>query len=186
LAVYYIDWKDIIISVFDSAAAASFLDNAAGMRVRGGEVALTARPIHSLTFASAFAYTDAYMTESNVQLGAAKGERMPTVPRFSGSLTADYAFSDVRWQPTMGAAVRYTGDRTASFDENFGFPQYEIPAYTTVELRAGLSFTSYDVQLYVRNLLDERGQVSAYTWQGNPRPAIQQPRTIGLTVTARF
>jgi iron complex outermembrane receptor protein len=186
VAAYYIDWKDIIISVFNATTGASYYDNAAGMRVRGGELALTARPVNSLTLAAAMAYTDAYMAEDNAQLGATQGERMPTVPRFSGSLTADYAFSDVRWQPTLGAGVRYTGDRTASFDGNPGFPQYEMPAYTAVDLRAGLSFAPYDLNLYVRNLLDERGQASAYTWQGNPRVAMLQPRTIGLTVTTRF
>lgn len=189
LAAYYIDWKDIIIRVYDAGTGASYYDNAAGMRVRGGELALTARPVSSLTLAANMAYTDAYMAEDNSQLGAAKGERMPTVPRFSGSLTAEYDFSDIRWQPTLGAAVRYTGDRTASFDLNGGFPQYDMGSYTAVDLRAGLSFAPYDVQLYVRNLLDERGQVSAYTWQGNPlvsRVAMLQPRTIGLTVTTRF
>ena len=70
--------------------------------------------------------------------------------------------------------------------QNPGFPQYIMDAYTGVDLHAGLSFTSFDVQLYVRNLLDERGQVSAYTWEGNPRPAMQQPRTTGLTLTMRF
>lgn len=87
---------------------------------------------------------------------------------------------------TLGATVRYTGDRKASFDASPGFPQYHLPAYTAVDLRAGLSFPPYDVQLYVRNLLDERGQVSAYTWQGNPRVAMLQPPTIGFTVMTRF
>jgi outer membrane receptor protein involved in Fe transport len=186
MAVYYIDWKDIIIRVFDAATFASYYDNAAGMHVRGGELALTARPFSSLTLAAAMAYTDAYMTEDNAQLGAAKGERTPTVPRFQGSLTADYSFSDVRWEPTLGASFRYTGDRTASYDQSPGFPQFDMGSYNAVDLRAGLSFTTYDVQLYVRNLLDERGQVSAYTWQGNPRVAMLQPRTIGLTVTTQF
>lgn len=186
MAAYYIDWKDIIIVLFDPVTFASYKDNAAGMEVRGGELALTARPVRSLTLAAVMAYTDAYMAEANIDLGSVKGERMPTSPRFNGSLTANYAFSGFRWQPTLGAAFRYTGDRKASFDQNLGFPQYLMDAYTAVDLRAGLNFSPYDVQLYVRNLLDERGQVSAYTWQGNPRVAIQQPRTIGFTVTTRF
>ena len=78
------------------------------------------------------------------------------------------------------------GDRETSFDHATGHKQYNLPAYTVVDLRAGLSFSPYDVQLYVRNLLDERGQLSAFTWQGNPRPAMLQPRTIGLTVTTHF
>ncbi len=53
-----------------------------------------------------------------------------------------------------------------------------MPSYSSLDVRAGLDVNQYNIRLYVRNVLDERGELSAYTWQGNPRPAILQPRTV--------
>jgi outer membrane receptor protein involved in Fe transport len=186
LAAYYIDWENIIIRVYEPATNASYYDNAAGMRVEGAELTLTARPADDLTLAGAFAYTDAYLTEAHPFLGATAGERMPTVPNFTANLMADYTFSGAPGTPTIGATFRYVDERSASFDGSAGFPQYALPEYTSVDLRAGWTFDPYQLQLYARNVFDERGQTSAYTWQGNARVAYAQPRTIGLTVTTRF
>lgn len=185
VAAYYIDWDNIVIRVYNSATNISYYDNAAGMKVKGGELALTARPFERLNIVGSYTYTDSYLTEANTDLGAAKGDRMPTVPRYLANLSADYTFVG-GWQPTIGASVRNIGERRASFNQNGGFPQYMLPSYTSVDARAGVDVNQYSIQLYVRNVFDERGQLSAYTWQGNPRPAILQPRTVGLTVTTRF
>jgi outer membrane receptor protein involved in Fe transport len=186
LAAYYIDWENIIIRIYDPATGANGYDNAAGMRVRGAELALTARPVENLVFVGAIAYTDAYMVEDNAQLGAVAGERMPTVPRFTVNLMGDYTFSGAPGEPTIGATIRYVDDRTASFDASTSFPQYYLPEYTSVDLRTGWDFDAYEVQIYARNVFDERGQTSAYTWQGRSRVGLTQPRTIGVTVTTHF
>jgi outer membrane receptor protein involved in Fe transport len=185
VAVYYIDWDNVVIRVYNATSNISYYDNAAGMKVKGGELALTARPTDGLSIVGSFTYTDSFLTEANTDLGAAKEERMPTVPRYIANLSADYTF-DSGWLPTIGASFRNVGDRHASFDQNPGFPQYVLPSYSALDVRAGLDVNQYSIRLYVRNVLDERGELSAYTWQGNPRPALLQPRTVGLTVTTRF
>lgn len=126
------------------------------------------------------------MSEANADLGAAKGERLPNVPRFTSTLDTDYVFSNVGWQPTVGATARYISKRSASFENNVSFPQYRLPDYTTVDLRTGFTLGSVDAQLYVHNLFDEHGQQSIVVPQFGARVAIVQPRTIGVTVTTRF
>jgi len=111
---------------------------------------------------------------------------MPTTPRYTANVSADYAFAGVRTQPTLGASLRYIGDRWVSFDNNAGFPQYNLPSYGVVDLRAGVVLDPVRLQLYIRNLSNKLGQTSGYTWQGNPRPDILQPRTVGITATTRF
>jgi iron complex outermembrane recepter protein len=83
--------------------------------------------------------------------------------------------------------LRYISDRKASFDDSVGFLQYDIPDYIVADMRAGMSVGTTRFQLYVRNVFDERAQVSVLnTWQGLARPALLQPRTFGVSMTARF
>ena len=100
-------------------------------------------------------------------------------------MSADYAFAS-SLQPTLGLSMRHVSDRMASYNANTSNRQYRLPDYEAHDLRAGLVLGAVDVQLYVRNLLDERGQLSAYTFQGFPQVAILQPRTFGLNLTTRF
>ncbi len=185
LAGYYIDWNNIQMSV-NVGGFTSYLNAPGGASIRGAELMVTARPAGGLALSGAFAYQDAHLDEADANLGGAKGERLPNVPRFMATVNADYDFSGVTLQPTLGATVRYVGERESSFDESQGFPQYQLPEYTAVDLRAGLTFGRVDTQLYVRNATDERGQLSLFFAQFGARVAILQPRTIGISVTTQF
>jgi outer membrane receptor protein involved in Fe transport len=65
----------------------------------------------------------------------------------------------------------------------------ELPSYNTFEARVGVENKHYRVMLYGKNLGDKRG-ISSYVDSGAPGPAgeltIIQPRTIGVTLTAKF
>ena len=80
--------------------------------------------------------------------------------------------------------------RTASFDASASAPQYRLPAFETIDLRASLDAGRFGVDFYVRNLFDTRGQLSATTnfaFAGGPaRVTVLQPRTFGAVLTARF
>lgn len=182
---YYIDWSNMQINVVRGGIA-STANAAGGASVRGVELALAARLANALTLKGTFAYQDAELSEGDADLGGAKGERLPGVPRFTAGLNADYAFAS-RLQPTVGATLRYVSDRWASFNGSVGTPQYHLPEYETVDLRAGLTLGEVDMQLYLRNLLDERGQLSAVTSLGTTgRVALIQPRTFGVTASMGF
>jgi outer membrane receptor protein involved in Fe transport len=189
LAVYDIDWTNIQIDIVRDGLG--FLANAPGhATVHGAELTLTARPVPALTASGAFAYTDAYLNQDNSDLGASKGEQLPTVPAFSASANLDYAFAQAGLAPTIGATVRYESGRNTVFKA--APPQFYLPAYATVDLRAGIELNpinthGIDLQLYVHNLLDKHGQVSTnFSVFGSQRVFIMQPRTIGLAVTMRF
>ncbi len=185
LAVYYIDWSNF--QILNSTGTASYMANApGGVTVRGLELALSTRPAEGFTVTGAFAFTDAYLSEADAQLGGRKGDRVIGVPRFTAALNADYAFPNQILQPTLGMTLSYISDRNAGFDGSVNWPQYRLPDYATVDLRAGLTIRSIDAQLYLRNLLDERGQISALIWRDVPAPAIIQPRTIGINLITRF
>jgi outer membrane receptor protein involved in Fe transport len=103
-----------------------------------------------------------------------------------GSISADYRLPIGTLEPTVGAVVQRISDRTASFDASPSFPQYRLPAYTTVDLRAGLTVDTVTTQFYVRNLFDEEGQLSVLFPQFGGRVAVMQPRTYGVNVMMSF
>jgi iron complex outermembrane receptor protein len=64
-----------------------------------------------------------------------------------------------------------------------------LPSYNTYAARLGLDNTRYRVTLYGKNLSDSRG-ITSYVSQGAPGLngdiAVIQPRTIGVTLSAKF
>ena len=153
-------------------------------------MSVTARPSPQLTLGGSLAWQDARLDEDAPLLGGVAGDPLPNVPEVSLALTADYELSGEGWRPVVGATVRHVGERVASFDLSAGLPQYELPAYTAIDLRLAGTFGSVEGQLYVRNLFDEAGQLSASTvLSGAGGPAqvtLLQPRTVGVSLTTRF
>ncbi len=182
-AVYRIDWKDI--QTFDLNSPFGGYVNGPQATIDGGEIALTARPTADLTLSGSLAVQDARLSEDDANFGASKGDALPNVPRYTVSLIGDYAFDLGKIRPSVGATFRYVSDRVASFSNVPS--QRELPDYTQVDLRAGATLGTVDVQLFVRNLFDTRGQLSSVSPDGlPPRVAITQPRTIGINSSFRF
>jgi outer membrane receptor protein involved in Fe transport len=67
-------------------------------------------------------------------------------------------------------------------------PRFDLRAYTTAELHAGIQSLDWSASLYVRNLTDAKGYLSAMAENvatGASAYGLQiiQPRTVGLSVT---
>jgi outer membrane receptor protein involved in Fe transport len=187
VAAYHIDWNDIQVST--AAGGVAVIANAGRAKVDGGELTLIGRPTAAITATGSFAYQHARLSEDSPELGATAGERLPNVPKFTAALGFDWRGGSAL-RPTVGATLRHVGARDASFDANPGFPQYHLPAYTAVDVRAGVSLGQFDLTAYVRNVFDVRGQLSAQTvlsTAGGPaQVSMLQPRTIGLTASKHF
>lgn len=183
-AGYYVEWDDIQVSI--SRGVFSGIYNApGGATVRGAELTLNARPVSGLGVAASFAYQDAELAKADADLRGAKGERLPNVPDIQATLSADYEFPIAGWYPTFGATLRHVSERTSGFR---GAPTsyYRLPEYTAVDLRTGITFGSMSLQLYVRNLTDERGQLSTTVLSNVSSVALLQPRTIGMRLATSF
>ena len=187
-SVYLIDWSDIQLTV--NRGGVNQLENGGEAQVKGIEISGQYMPVSSLTLGGSASYTDARLTEDSPQLGARDGQRLPLSPRFSSAMTADYAFAVGQGaEGRLGVSYRYLGERTAGFDGSAVRPQYDLDDFSIVDLRLGVRFSLFDVKLFVENVFDEIGEVSAITTARTVNPAaparvaILQPRTIGLMVT---
>ena len=156
--------------------------------------------------------TDASNNVSVVS-GIKSGNRLPSVPRLQGAAAATYRWS--RWSalggstPFLNASVRYVGSRYTLIDDlanGFGmvnmtsFPHTiggpltqnsftfnpELPAYTLVNARMGVTRGIWDYSVFVNNLTNteaelaldrERGDLARVGYLTNP------PRTFGVRMS---
>lgn len=187
-SAYYIDWKNI--QLLTAVAGVTTYLNAGLAHIKGAELTLTARPTKGFVATGAFAYNDGYLAQADPDLGARKGERLPNTPHFTASVNADYTLVDMSLKPSLGASVRYGSNQTTSFDGNLSLPQYRLPDYVTVDMRAGFVVGPVDAQIYVHNLFDVRAQLSASTvlssLGGPAQVTLLRPRTVGLRLMSHF
>jgi iron complex outermembrane recepter protein len=188
IAAFYIDWKDIQINR-TAPSGFGFRDNAGSASSVGIEGSATLRPVKGLSLTASAAYTDAQLEQAVPELGARKGERLPFVPKWTASLGGDYSWSlSDRLSGNVGGTLRHVGARTVSFDQSVSDPQFRLDAYTLVDLRAGIGTADerYSLNLFVRNLFDERAETSGETGRGFPNITIARPRSYGVSASARF
>jgi hypothetical protein len=105
-------------------------------------------------------------------------------------VSADYVFDGSSFEPSLGVTFRSISDRMSSFDANGTVAQYDLGSYSTFDVRAGFLLGATELQLYVRNVGDERGQLVIPSGVSSPVGPIAvstlQPRTFGLTATMSF
>ncbi|MBX3704070.1 MAG: TonB-dependent receptor [Steroidobacteraceae bacterium] len=189
-ALYYLDWKDIqLLAVVNNVGLNA---NGGTATSKGLEFTATARHPSGLRFALNGAYTDAYLTQdTHPVVGGLDGDPLPWVPEWSLGLTADYewtVFGDAT--AYVGGKIAFTDDRTADFNNRAGGVIRTADSYTTVDLRAGVDMGSWYVELFGKNLTDERGVNDLIAPGTYPNGAIGlgviRPSTVGLSVGARF
>jgi iron complex outermembrane receptor protein len=196
-SIYYIDWKDIQITVVDPISNLGYDTNASGAKSEGVELSATGRPAAGLAIGGWISYDKAVLTKgfpSTSDVYGAPGDRLPATPRYSGNLNAEQTFH--AWGNTnafVRAELSYIGNRVGLFQglEDDGItpaPRQNIPGYTTIDLRAGFTTASdWDAKLYVLNLADRRGIINGGIGYNPPDAyAIIRPRTIGVTFSKSF
>lgn len=193
---FHIDWNNIqLIADVDNT----------GVNINGGkaqsdgvEGQAVYTPIAGLTFSANAAYTDARLTEPTPKLlNGQTGDPLPYAPKWSATLDGVY-----NWPLTgdvtafVGATWSYVGDRKSQFSDTIG--QVLLPSYNTFDLRAGVNVKrNWTLEVFAKNIGDVRGISSlggnlsvagggTSTAIPGESVTIIQPRTVGVTVTARY
>lgn len=193
--VYDIEWRDI--QILETVANFNINGNAGRANSKGVEANVTWQPLESLTLNLNGAYDDAALSEDAPVIGGLKGNGLPYAPLWSGTLSGDYEFQPIdSVTPFVGASLHYIGIRSAGFTA--GFPTITLPDYTTVDVRLGVSWDRWSVELYGKNITDSRG-ISAFGSYGgsaasivapNPFPAatasIIEPRIFGIVLRGKL
>jgi iron complex outermembrane receptor protein len=146
--------------------------------------------------------------------GLEEGNRLPTVPEFQAVAAATYQWHmNESWLGYATGTYQYTGSRYTQFGDqadgfgtvnlyafapnNIGGPftqgtftfDPELPSYDTVNLRLGFLNGTWDVAVYVNNVLDEEALLSLDQERGTLARVgylTNAPRTYGLSARVRF
>lgn len=189
-ALFYTDWNNVQIQT--SGGGFNYLVNGGAARSQGGELTVRYQPSRAFTVAANVGYTDARLTANAPAAGGLDGDRLPYVPLWSGSLSADYS-ADLggTTQANFGATVNFVSDRRSDYSNRF--PKM-LDGYATIDLRAGIGNGRWDLSAFVKNATDKRAIV--VTGQQGLAPsatpgafysaAVNQPRIIGAEASIRF
>ena len=191
--LYDIEWYHI--QTTQNVNGINQLVNAGNARVRGAEANFSYRVTEPLTISAAAAWTDAHLITKAPVLGVYyTGARLPLSPKFNFSVNATY---NIVFGNEFSASANindvWVGARTSGYYGSATDVMYRMPSYNTTNLNFALyAPDNIEVDLYVKNLFDSEGQLSANTlnnafFANAPVPvAITQPRTIGLEFKYTF
>jgi outer membrane receptor protein involved in Fe transport len=196
--VYLINWKNI--QLLETFANTNVNGNGGTARSQGAEADITWTPVERLNLNLNGAYTDAYLTENtDLQIvGGRDGNPLPWSPKWSASLSGDYDFLPIGdWAPYVGATWHLIGTRYSDYIGSLFAPpgvgsQYAIPSYNTLDLRAGVNWGKWSVEIYAKNLNDAKG-ITAFSSSGGSvasdaaaNVAVIQPRLIGIVLRGKL
>jgi len=195
LSAFYIDWTKIQVSVLIGNQSA--IENAGKARSEGFDFSGTYSPIHDLVLGANVSYTSAVLTAPVPSIGAASGARLPYVPLWSGSLTADYSVPiSGPWRGFVGGGYRFIGSRYSDVQGSVsnGEPQgMEVGSENVVDLHLGARTPDLTLTLFAKNLFNEHAYLPPadyfFSALGAPidiKAPLLQPLTVGVSVDKSF
>ncbi|UZJ40542.1 TonB-dependent receptor [Prosthecochloris sp. SCSIO W1101] len=178
VALFYIDWSDMQVEIMTEGGTSFWLDNAAKATSKGAELELFALPVTGLELIAGAAYTDASYDDYRRGPEMFDGKKVIDSPEFTLNLGGTYRFGGgfmVNAIYNHFGEIYFDPANTRS-QENYGLLSAKI-GYETEDL---------DVYFYGRNLFDKEYATRAFevndTWYGRAG----EPRTFGVTVSARL
>jgi outer membrane receptor protein involved in Fe transport len=180
-AAYYMEWEDMQVSRFDpiNVSILTFIDNAADSEIRGIESDLSWLATENLSLFAALSYIDTELvsTKSEVIELAPVGSELALTPEFAGTLRARYDWYLDSMRLYTRAALQYAGDSWSSI---VAADRRKQDSYTTMDFAVGTELDNWSVELFVRNLTDERAELFFNTQDDVPRITTNRPRTWGI------
>ena len=182
---FYINWSNIQQSLYLPSCGYAATVNAGDARSYGGEIEATLLVTRDLSLGFKGSIDNAKITKAAAGTGASDGDWLLDVPKYNLTVDVDDRYPIT---PALGGYFHTDVDRVGASYGSFDITDtdYYRPAYTTVNMNLGVQTGRYDLSLFARNLLDADTIIQ--------RPALLfinqgiriRPRTIGLSVRAKF
>ncbi|HZG47077.1 MAG TPA: TonB-dependent receptor [Allosphingosinicella sp.] len=195
-SIYHIDWSDIQLNT--NFMGVVLQANGGEAKVDGAELELAFRPSPGLTLATNVGYTDARLARVDpgvtTSVGARAGDALPLTPKFTLAMIGDYRMPlGESTNLNLGATFRHRSKMPSSYPGSILNPNIEVPSATTIDLRAGVDFRNFTIQVRADNVFDELVYTTLATnylvTPAIPVPTtatVARPRTLTLAVSARF
>lgn len=189
-SLYYIDWKNIQVFLLTPDGLLGYTANTSRAKSQGIELSIESRPLQGLTISGWVVWNDAELTEDfppTRDAFGASGDRLPFSSRFSGniSLSQEFPLTD-SVTGFLGGTVSYVGDRKGVFMPAL-VQRQALPAYAKTDLRVGVRYDTWTVNLFANNVTDRRGLLTGGVGSFPPYSfQYIQPRTVGLSLGKEF
>jgi len=185
LSAFYIKWDNLQQYFVLPTCGFAFTTNVGRARSYGSEVEFTARPIPSVTLELAGGYTNATLTQAVPSLGITAGTPVEGAPRWGGSGAIGY---ERTLSPSTKGFARlnyvYTGTSHGALVATD--VDYNRPAYGLAGASLGFTRFGWDVELYAKDLFDDRKIIQTPAHATLPVGFTLRPRTIGVAVSGKF
>ena len=192
---YHMVWDDMQIEAVDPTASfyTAGIVNFSQAHINGFESDFSWIPAEGWKLSGTVGYNDAALSEDAVIFEegeepkvAQKGTRLPMVPDWKASVTAEYSFEGQLWNadPFILGVYQYQGESVNSLDgisSTLGENAVRThDSYSIFNLRFGLNGANWSAALYVDNLFNKYG-INLYNERFiQTRISATRPRTIGL------
>jgi len=219
LSAFYMDIRDLQLTVTAGQCSSRLILNAPKARSQGVEVEVTASPNEHLDLTLSGSYNDSKLRSTIVDgvgtplPGTVSGNRLPSVPKLQWSASATYGWpTGAGSRAFVSGSFQFVGSRftliddeatgvgtvnITSFPDTIGGPltqntftfNPELPSYSLVNLRVGLTRNTWDVAVFVNNVTDERALLALDRERGLRARVgylTNQPRTMGVTLRFNY
>jgi outer membrane receptor protein involved in Fe transport len=205
-------WKDFQFAVV-GANGLTEIRNANQAEIKGFESELAWAATYNLTMSAGIAVYHAKLTENycgkldeneqpitvcpvsdDYPTGplAPSGAQLPITPKVKGNITARYTFDAWGQQAYVQAAAFGVGRRRSDLRTIENGILGDMPGYGSVDLSTGFKYNQWSFDAYLKNALDNRGQLARYAecqavnCGGTTYIIPIQPRTLGIRATYDF
>ena len=180
-ALFYIDCRDQQLTVFpEGTTTGRMMTNAGRTRSLGGELSLQISPWRNLDVNAAYGYTDARFVRYNDGKQDFRDNRLPYAPQHTLAARAAWTIpTGVSW---LGDVVLQAGVRCAGriwWNEENSLSQ---PFYALAEASVRFEQKHYSIDVWSRNLGDEKYDVFYFKSIGNEFVQRGRPQTFGITL----
>ena len=195
ITFYHMVWDEMQIEAVDPTASfyTAGIVNFSQANIDGFESDFSWIPAENWKLTGTLGYNDAALSEDAIIFEegdepkvAQKGTRLPMVPDWKASLTAEYTFEGQLWNadPYILGVYQYQGDSVNSLEgisSTLGDNTVRThPSYGVFNLRFGLNGNNWSTALFVDNMFNEYG-INLYNERWiTTRVTATRPRTIGI------
>jgi len=216
-SVFYSDIENLGVNVDAGSCSSRVTISVPEAHTMGVELEVSVKPMEALLVTLAGSYVEAEFDstirepDGSVVQGIRAGNRIPSVPDWQVSAAATYSlpsllgaddgYVSASWQ-LIGERITQPGDQEPDgghFAHGLPFGHLDgsevtdldlvLDPYSLINISAGLSYETWELQFYVKNVTDENPELSFDRERGGRARLgyrVGQPRTFGLVARMVF
>ena len=204
-AVFQQEWEDFQFAILGQNGLTE-IKNANQAQIRGIEADISWAATYNLRLSGGVAIYDAELTENYCGFTDANGDpetncaspeapsgtRLPITADFKGNLTARYTFDVGSFEAHVQGQVLHEGKRSTDLRTAERAILGDLGAYTLFDLSAGFGRGNWDVDFYIKNVFDERAELSRFAQCAEAvcgeqaYTVVARPRTFGVRFSQDF